>query len=141
LNRRLTTAFFITQFLTSIPSDACAADINALPRAQSGGAAFLVALLILAMAGIGYWAYQRFHSKPSPTPETDPFSDQFITHTFISALPALTPELNLEIARSWQMETLERSETKSLLGLKLGTNTAQIRVPVTYRYHLRLQDS
>ena len=38
------------------------------------------------------------------------------------------------------MELLEKSDTKQVLGIDLGTNTAQIKMPVTYRYHVRLQD-
>lgn len=70
------------------------------------------------------------------------FSREEITQTFISALPTLTRELNLEVATSRQTETFERTDSKSLLWgwLDLGTNVASLRVPVTYRYHLRLSD-
>jgi hypothetical protein len=101
----------------------------------------LVILLVLGLAGAAYWFYQ-WHFAPEPTPkeEDDPFCEQRITQTFISALPSLTRELNLEIAKTWQMELLEKSDTKRFLGLNLGTNTAQIKCPVTYRYHVRLHE-
>jgi hypothetical protein len=70
----------------------------------------------------------------------DPFSEQRITQTFISALPTITAELNLEIAKSWQMETLERTDTRMFLGINLGTNEATVRTGVTYRYHIRLRE-
>ena len=97
-------------------------------------------MFVLGLAGLGYWTYDRYFARGSRAHKEDPFPEQLITHTFISALPSLTRELSLEIACSWQVEIVERSETKRLLGLNLGTNTAQIRMPVTYRYHLRLQD-
>lgn len=140
MNQRPILPCLIFAFLTSIPLPAHAAESPAHHTALTGVVIFLVSLLILGVAGVGYWTYNQFFSKRPITHKEDPFSEQLITHTFISALPSLTRELNLEIARSWQMETVERSETKRLLGLNLGTNTAQIRMPVTYRYHLRLHD-
>lgn len=71
----------------------------------------------------------------------DRFNQENITHTFISAIPTLTKELNLEVATSHQTEVLERKDDRNILGLDLGTNLASIRVPVTYRYHIRLYDS
>jgi hypothetical protein len=68
------------------------------------------------------------------------FNEHNITHTFISAIPKLTKEMNLEVATSHQTEVFERTDTRRLLGINLGTNIAQIKVPVTYRYHIRLYD-
>ena len=80
--------------------------------------------------------------SPACVAPPDPFSAQRITQTFVAALPSLTRELNLEVATSRQVEFFERRDQKSTLWglLDLGTNTAQIRVPVTYRYHLRLAE-
>jgi hypothetical protein len=109
--------------------------------APSGTVALLILLLVLGLAGAAYWFYQ-WHYAPElpPKEEDDAFCEHRITQTFISALPSLTRELNLEIARTQQTEILEKSDTRRFLGLDLGTNSAQIRMPVTYRYHLRLQD-
>ena len=74
------------------------------------------------------------------TPPPDPFSAQHITRTFVAALPSLTRELNLEVATSRQVEFFERTHQRSMLGVSLGTNVARLRLPVTYRYHLRLAD-
>ena len=63
-----------------------------------------------------------------------------MTQTFISALPNLTQQLNLEVATTMQTETLERTEARRVLGVHLGSNTAQIRMPVTYRFHVRISD-
>ena len=91
-------------------------------------------------AAVAYWVYQQYVARPSAPRHENPFSEQCITQTFISALPSLTRELNLEVATSLQTEMLERSDTRRVLGINLGTNLAQIRMPVTYRYHIRLQD-
>jgi hypothetical protein len=140
LNQTSFSPFFATLLLASSTLPAQAANNPPTPGLATGVFVFVTGLVILGLVGAGYWVYgQYFSTKPRPRQE-DPFSEHLITHTFISALPSLTRELNLEIARSWQMETVERSQTKCLLGLNLGTNTAQIRMPVTYRYHLRLQD-
>jgi hypothetical protein len=140
LHRKPVLPLFVSALSASLPLSAHAAESPAPPNFQTGLLVFLAILLLLGLAGAGYWTYDRYFSEKPPVPKEDPFSEQLITHTFISALPSLSRELNLEIARSWQMETVERSETKSVLGLNFGTNTAQIRVPVTYRYHLRLGD-
>ena len=106
------------------------------------------------LAAVLVWFLVRKRSEPprdssaprlSPAcvmPPPDPFSAQHITRTFVAALPNLTRELNLEVATSRQVEFFERRDQKSTLWglLDLGTNTAQLRLPVTYRYHLRLAD-
>jgi hypothetical protein len=59
----------------------------------------------------------------------------------VAAIPEITPELNLELATATQTETFTKSSTNVLWGLiDLGTSTVQIRVPVTYRYHLCLRE-
>jgi hypothetical protein len=68
------------------------------------------------------------------------FNEENITHTFIAALPTLTRKMNLEVASSKQTEVLERSDDKRFLSIHLGTNSARMTVPVTYRYHIRLYD-
>ena len=58
----------------------------------------------------------------------------------MSALPTITRQLNLEVATTHQVEVFERIDTKRLLWgwIDLGTNVALLRVPVTYRYHIKL---
>jgi hypothetical protein len=103
---------------------------------QSPSAPISFALLMLLLGGLaaaaGFWTYQRYFATEAAARPEDPFSERLITQTFISALPSLTRELNLEVARTWQMETLERSDTKRVCGINFGTNVAQIRMPVTY---------
>ncbi|MGZ5527788.1 MAG: hypothetical protein ACXWJB_03865, partial [Limisphaerales bacterium] len=66
------------------------------------------------------------------------FNEEHITHTFIAAIPTLTREMNLEVAVSKQTEVFEKTESRKMFGIDLGTNTARISVPVTYRYHVCL---
>ena len=105
-------------------------------------AGFLIAAVILGFLYLSFQSQRRLPvaSSSPPLPATDPFSAQRIPQTFVAALPSLTREL--EVATSRQVEFFERRDQKSTLWglLDLGTNTAQLRLPVTYRYHLRLAD-
>jgi hypothetical protein len=97
--------------------------------------------LAISVGAIVVWLHWKIPAtRPMKQATPNPFSEQQITETFIAALPRLSQELNLEIATTWQMEVLERTDTMALLGFDLGTNSAEIRVPVTYRYHIRLHD-
>jgi len=79
--------------------------------------------------------------KPKSEP-VQPFTDEDLTERFVSAIPEITRELNLELATATYNETFKKqSELKTLWGLiNLGTSSVLIQVPVTYRYHLRLRD-
>jgi hypothetical protein len=102
----------------------------------------LVAALIAVLVFIAFMVRKHAPEGDQAIVPDQRFTSLRITGTFISAIPTMTRELNLEVATSRQTETFERSEAKSLFGwLDLGTNTASIRVPVTYRYHLRLCDA
>lgn len=72
------------------------------------------------------------------------FSSGTITTTFIAALPQLAPDsgLKLELAAFEATEILSRSDDRRVLFdlVPLGTTVTEIRVPVTYRYHLRLDE-
>lgn len=66
-----------------------------------------------------------------------------ITETFIAAIPELLPEgMLLEVAALEATETVERrDERRALFDLiPLGEAVTEIRVPVTYRYHLSLEE-
>ena len=67
-----------------------------------------------------------------------------ITSTFISAIPRFAPDsgARLELAAFEAVEILRRSgELRVGWDLvSLGTTVTEIRVPVTYRYHLRLDE-
>lgn len=66
-----------------------------------------------------------------------------ITSTFTAALPELQPGgAVLELAAYEAVETFRRSDDRALFFdlVPLGTNVTEIRVPVTYRYHVRFDE-
>lgn len=67
-----------------------------------------------------------------------------ITTTFIAAIPSFAPDsgARLELAVFEALETLRSTDELRVAWdfIPLGTTTAEIRVPVTYRYHLRLDE-
>ena len=103
-----------------------------------------LALLIWAVADWMQAIAASWASPPAPAPAlvADPrFTSERITQTFVSAITQLTSQLNLELATATHTELFERTERSSLWGLiDLGDNSAQIRLAVTYRYHLHLLD-
>lgn len=68
-----------------------------------------------------------------------------ITETFLASIPEFDPDGtgNLEVATLTAVETFKRSDERRILWdmLSLGVAESEIRVPVTYRYHLRLNDA
>jgi hypothetical protein len=68
-----------------------------------------------------------------------------ITHTFRESIPQITSTRGdiLELAVSRCDETFKRTDEKwaGWGWVYLGTTIVEIRVPVTFRYHLRLSDS
>ena len=68
-----------------------------------------------------------------------------ITETFVSSLPKVDSagSGNLELATIEVTETFRRTDERWALWdtIPLGTIETEIRTPVTYRYHLRLDDS
>jgi len=73
------------------------------------------------------------------------FSQGTITRTFTAAIPTIfrTPGGSLELASAQATETFTSSDAKYVAWNKvyLGTTVTEIKVPVTYRYHIRLQDT
>ncbi len=72
------------------------------------------------------------------------FSQGTITTTFLAALPEIVSSGsgNLELATADQVETFRVEDERRVLWetLNLGKTVSEIRVPVTYRYHLRLAE-
>ena len=72
------------------------------------------------------------------------FTQGTITTTFLAALPEIesTGGGNLELATADQVETIHVEDEKRVLWdtVNLGKTVSEIRVPVTYRYHLRLAE-
>lgn len=67
-----------------------------------------------------------------------------VTERFVAAIPAIegTGVGRLELAKAHAVETFTRSDERRVLWdlVSLGTSVSEIRVPVTYRYHLRLDE-
>jgi hypothetical protein len=72
----------------------------------------------------------------------DKFRTGKITTTFISDIPIVTSTHGnvLELATAESTETLSTTDSQYVYNVYLGTTKAEIRVPVTYRYHLILSD-
>ncbi|MEM9553117.1 MAG: hypothetical protein AAGC60_02585 [Acidobacteriota bacterium] len=68
-----------------------------------------------------------------------------VTERFMSALPTIDPSGSgrLEVAKAEIVETFTRSDDRRAFWdvVPLGRTTVEIEVPVTYRYHLRLEDA
>jgi hypothetical protein len=47
----------------------------------------------------------------------------------------------LEVATSNMTEDFKKSDTRYILGVSAGTTVSEIRVPVTFRYHIQLSDN
>ena len=85
---------------------------------------------------------RRSQPKAAP-PAVRPFTETNLTERFISAIPELTRELNLELATATFPESFARQDSLTTFWglLNLGTSIVQVQVPVTYRYHLCLRDA
>jgi hypothetical protein len=73
------------------------------------------------------------------------FRSGTITTTFISAIPSFSPDggARLELAAFEAVEILRNSDELRIGWnlIPLGTTVTEIRVPVTYRYHLRFDEA
>ena len=67
-----------------------------------------------------------------------------ITNTFVSAIPSFAPDsgARLELASFEAVEILRSTDELRVAWdlIPLGTTITEIRVPATYRYHLRLDE-
>src|SRR5262245_32434074 len=113
-------------------------------------------LVVLGLGILGFLAVERACRTAREAPEAalrgvtqavgdiaERFRNGRITTTFVAALPRLEPGgTRLELASFEATETLTRSDARSVFFdlVPLGTNVTEIRVPATYRYHLRLDD-
>jgi hypothetical protein len=73
------------------------------------------------------------------------FKKGTITETFLAQLPEILPGGGgrLELASLNSIEIFKREDMKTVAWnwVYLGTTVSEIKVPVTYRYHLRLSDT
>jgi hypothetical protein len=122
-----------------------------------------VAVTLLAVAGFAFWVYSCKETIVGSLRETgkqsvtnihaigeevakgmERFKKGTITQTFTAAIPSLARSGggNLELATATATETFTRTDRKTIAWdwISLGTTVTEIKVPVTYRYHLRLRD-
>jgi hypothetical protein len=113
-------------------------------------------IVVLVVAGLALLALQKVCRVASEGPSlavkqagdaagqiAERFRTGRITTTFTAALPQLEPGgLSLELASYESTETFRRTDERAVFFdlVPLGTNVTEIRVPVTYRYHVRLSD-
>jgi hypothetical protein len=116
----------------------------------------LVVVAAMGVASVVVWRTCRSLERAEQAPEravqevgraaaeiAERFRTGRITTTFTEALPRLSGGgALLELASFEATETLRRTDRRSVLFdlIPLGTNVTEIRVPVTYRYHVVLAD-
>jgi hypothetical protein len=116
-------------------------DNLAEPWANNPAVVWPIATVLLGSVTLVYLLRRNPKNSPELSLEktNQTLSREELTEIFISAIPTVTRELNLEVATATLTETIERKSNRTLLGLNLGTNLAWVRVPVTYRYNIPLR--
>lgn len=115
--------------------------------------ALLVFITILVFAKAFYRTVEKTGSAAASAVSTaaeaamhaaEKFQKGTITTTFTAAIPSMSHTRGgiLELASVNNTETFSRSDSKNTLWdwVYLGTTVTEIKVPVTYRYHLLLSD-
>ena len=120
------------------------------PKSRGGGrwiAAFLLAIgMIVALIALGIikTASPILSVIQSLPGIAGKFETGTITTTFTESIPEVTSTQGdvLELATARSDESFRREDAKSILWdtVSLGTTVSEIRVPVTFRYHVRLSD-
>ena len=97
---------------------------------------------IAVIAALAYAAKRHALLKQGDSEAPKQFTNENITASFVAAIPSITRELNLEVATATQTETFTQTSRRTLLWgwLDLGSSVVQVRVPVTYRYHIPLRE-
>ena len=103
----------------------------------------VIAVTGASLAGLAAILYAARQRSPDDPVTPVKFTNANITQQFVASLPELTQELNLELGTSKQVETFTQTEELNICWglIDLGTNIAQISVPVSYRYHVQLRDT
>ena len=118
----------------------------------SGHAAWRWPVVIVLIAALGLGAFVYVISTLIRTPErlvesAAKFRQGNITETFAASLPKLETERGglLELSKVTATETFRSKDELTYdfrwFEVDVGTTTTEIRVPVTYRYHLRMRDA
>lgn len=105
-----------------------------------------IALALVAAAALawGFWAtLDRFlDAGEAFAGAARAFARVDVTQRFISSLPSVRGAARLELATAETVETLTRSDDRRALWdlVPLGSTTVEVRVPVTWRWHLPLDE-
>ncbi len=101
-------------------------------------------VLLLAVLGAGVFLKVWHDSRQSLSDLAHNFTSDHITTTFLEDIPVITSTHGnvLELATSRSVETFKRDDALNTFwnSFYIGTTTAEIRVPVTFRYHILLSD-
>ena len=121
----------------------------------------ILAVVVIAIAAFAYHAYIKTGRGIKEVVETttktvktivktipdaaEKFKTGTITRTFVEQIPEVSPTHGdvLELTTSRSDEDFTRSDSRSIAWnmIYLGTTVSTIRVPATFRYHLRLSDT
>ncbi len=103
-----------------------------------------VTLILLVLIGVGVFLKVWSDSRQTVSDLAKNFATGHITTTFIEDIPIITSTHGnvLELATTRSVETFAREDARNSFWDKVyvGTTTAEIRVPVTYRYDILLSD-
>ena len=106
----------------------------------------ILALMVLALALIGAGVFLKVlkGTRDSVNDLARNFITGHITTTFLEDIPVITSTHGdvLELATSRSTETFKQEDAQNTFWnlVYKGTTTAEIRVPVTFRYHILLSD-
>ena len=120
----------------------------------------IAAIAVVVVCALTVWGLMRTAQRPFDAAErvadsvqelvtqlpaiAAEFKTGQITHTFRTSIPAVvgTGGDVLEVAVSESEEIFRREDSKSVFweSLDLGTTVSEVRVPVTFRYHVKLSD-
>ena len=105
-------------------------------------AALIAAIILWKVFDASAWLARRGWDFASSLPEK--FQTTHITESFRESITSITPTNGdvLELAVMESDETVTRNDVKTVLNdiIMLGETESEIRVPVVYRYHLKLSD-
>ena len=106
----------------------------------------ILAVMVILLALIGAVVFLKVMkgTRDSMNDLARNFATGHITTTFLEDIPVITSTHGnvLELATSRSVETFQREDARNSFwdSFYIGTTTAEIRVPVTFRYHISLSD-
>ena len=107
----------------------------------------ILAVMVIVLALIGAVVFLKVMkgTRDSMAELARNFATGHITTTFLEDIPVITSTHGdvLELATSRSVETFKREDARNSFwdSFYIGTTTAEIRAPVTFRYHINLSDT